>query len=365
MAHVKKYTKDNMQGLSIHLERKTRNHSNKEIDVSRSHLNYDLCQIQGDVLSRLNNRLDQVYCMKRKDVKACCEWIVTLPQELKNKNSEEQRKFFEATYDFLANRYGVKNVVAANVHVDETTPHMHFNFVPVVYDKKKKREKVSAKEVLTRKELTVFHQELDDFLKQEIPNIYQKGILNNDTIGIDDVKILKKHIDNIKDKESVLLSKEIEIDEQYTALIDFNNYVNEIDDFKQDIQKSKALLSNQYKLSQEQFEWIEKKLKYSKLEFLNHNNFKQTISKLEYDNARLIQNNNHLIDENKELKNINKDKDKIIKKLKDDNHVLQLLLEWYERFMSEVSKIKNPKETIEKYAKYINNQNKQKKNKIR
>lgn len=210
MAHVKKFTKANMQGLSIHLDRKTLNHSNKDIDVERSHLNYDLCEKDGDTLSRLQERLDEVYCLNRKDVKACCEWVVTLPENLSEIPVNEQRKFFEKTYEFLANRYGgEKNVVSAKVHMDETTPHMHFDFVPVVWDEKKQREKVSAKEVLTRKELQSFHQDLDDFLKTEIPGIYRGGILNDKTIGIEDVKDLKKYSDQIAE-EKKKLEKEIE-----------------------------------------------------------------------------------------------------------------------------------------------------------
>ncbi|WP_186312786.1 plasmid recombination protein, partial [Bacillus pumilus] len=89
-----------------------------------------------------------------KDVKVCSDWVVTLPENLKGTSEKEQREFFEKTYEFLANRYGgEKNVLSANVHKDETTPHMHFAFMPVVWDEKKQREKVSAKEVLTRKDL--------------------------------------------------------------------------------------------------------------------------------------------------------------------------------------------------------------------
>lgn len=130
MAHVQKFTKGNMQGLSIHLDRKTENHSNKNIDTERTHLNYDLCEKDGDTLSRMDERLSEVYCMNRKDVKVCCEWIVTLPESLHNESVEYQRKFFEETYEFLTDRYGgQENVVSANVHNDETTPHMHFDFV--------------------------------------------------------------------------------------------------------------------------------------------------------------------------------------------------------------------------------------------
>lgn len=35
----------NLVGIGNHNQRKTENHSNKEIDVSRSHLNYDFCNL--------------------------------------------------------------------------------------------------------------------------------------------------------------------------------------------------------------------------------------------------------------------------------------------------------------------------------
>src|SRR5699024_267750 len=84
-----------------------------------------------------------------------------------------------------------ENVLAGVVHNDETTPHMHFAFMPVTYDEKREREKVSAKEVLNRNELKSFHQDLDNHLKERIPQIYQKGVLNDKTIGVEDVPTLK------------------------------------------------------------------------------------------------------------------------------------------------------------------------------
>ena len=203
MAHVQKYTKGNVQGLSNHWERKTEKHSNLDIDKERSDSNYDLCQKEGDTLSRMQQRLHEVYCLNRKDVKVCADWVVTLPENLKGISEKEQREFFEKTYEFLANRYGgEKNVLSANVHMDETTPHMHFAFMPIVWDEKKQREKVCANDVLTRKELKTFHQDLDKFLKREIPHIYKEGILNDKTIGVDTVKDLKKHSEEIqKQKE--------------------------------------------------------------------------------------------------------------------------------------------------------------------
>ncbi|MCA9767142.1 MAG: plasmid recombination protein, partial [Carnobacterium sp.] len=106
MAHVQKFTRGNLNGLSIHLDRKTDHHSNEEIDPTKTYLNIDLCQKEGDTLSRLNNRLKEVYCMKRDDVKVGCSWIVTLPKNLKEQTESDQQAFFEKTYAFLSERYG-------------------------------------------------------------------------------------------------------------------------------------------------------------------------------------------------------------------------------------------------------------------
>ena len=66
----------------------------------------------------------------------------------------------------MAEKYGEKNVVSAFVHKDEEQPHMHFAFIPVVPDRKwnekhpdRQREKVSAKECVTKADLEQFHTE--------------------------------------------------------------------------------------------------------------------------------------------------------------------------------------------------------------
>lgn len=46
----------------------------------------------------------------------------------------EQYNFFSDCYKFFAERYGEENIIAAVVHNDETTPHMHLNLMPVTPD---------------------------------------------------------------------------------------------------------------------------------------------------------------------------------------------------------------------------------------
>lgn len=180
MASLCKATRGVSGNLFDHYERKENiKFKNQDIDKTRSYLNYNLAPNRN--LSQreiLNNRLSEVKVLKRDDVNVTCNWVITLPKKIKE-NSEEEKLFFKETYNFLKNKYGEKNVISSYVHKDEITPHMHFCFIPIVIDKKKNIEKVSAFELITKKELNSFHKELNNYMI----NIFNRdiGILNGAT----------------------------------------------------------------------------------------------------------------------------------------------------------------------------------------
>ena len=203
---MKKYTRGNVSLLSMHIERRAKNHSNEDIIVKRSYLNYSLLDDNKTMMKRLNERLENVYCMNRQDVKVCSSWIVTLPKDYKKLTIEEQRKFFKATYDFFNKDFGKENVIAAEVHNDEKTPHIHYAFVPVVQDKKRGL-KVSAKEFYTRDYFRTFHDRLDNYLKEHV-DFYEGGVLNDSTeINIEDMNEYKNFREEMKNKKKETLTK--------------------------------------------------------------------------------------------------------------------------------------------------------------
>ncbi|MBZ5975159.1 MULTISPECIES: MobV family relaxase [Leuconostoc gelidum group] len=244
MAHLKKNTRGAVPGLAVHFERKTDHHTNKEIDVAKTYLNQEFMADGSDMLSRFNERLNDVYCMKRDDVKALATWIVTLPEELAEAPYGQQSAFFEATTAFLNDRYGQENAVAAVVHYDETTPHLHYAFVPVVFDDKKSRYKVSAKEVLTRHDLQTFHDDLDQHLKKVLP-FYEQGILNHKTLPFENVAEIKKYNDQfntlkagLADIEDNIRAKQAVLKITDQALTEVDLAEKQIDDFKQALSKN-------------------------------------------------------------------------------------------------------------------------------
>lgn len=178
MAHAAKYASAAVGHLAAHYERRKDGKGeyvkfgNQDIDLQRTHLNYNLAP-QRKIGQRefIRQRLSEVPHAKRKDLIVMCDWVVTLPKEIKSMDGRElidhaalSKIFFQRTYDFLAGRYGKENTVSAYVHLDEISDHMHFSFVPVIEDKKKDGWKISAKDLISRKELRAFHTELERYL---------------------------------------------------------------------------------------------------------------------------------------------------------------------------------------------------------
>lgn len=183
LANVAKYTRASCGHMFAHYERaKDVNgdyikFKNQDIDTEKTGQNYNLAPDRGmSQMDYAKQRCSEVQCLKRKDLNVMCSWVVTAPKTLPK---QDEREFFEQTYKFLENRYGTKNVISAHVHMDEISPHMHFSFVPVTYDKVKGVEKVNAKEKVSRADLQTFHKDLEKTLELHFGR--EIGILNEAT----------------------------------------------------------------------------------------------------------------------------------------------------------------------------------------
>ncbi len=195
MAHVEKYTRGAMGNMLAHYNR-TKASSKSLIDPARTPLNYNLADTDQPLsqLDFIHKRLSEIKVLNRKDVNVFCDWIVTAPQEL---SENEYADFFRETYKFLNDHYGKENVISAYVHMDESQPHIHYAFVPVATDKKKNIPKLSAKEVITLKELKNFHKDLSTHLN----GIFGRdiGILNGATdLGNKTIEQLRNSSKNLK-----------------------------------------------------------------------------------------------------------------------------------------------------------------------
>lgn len=224
MAHVAKYATSAKGHMLNHYNRDKEapcNRSNENIDPERTRENYNLMQREQTPQEYFTQRMGEVYHIDRADLKTMCDWVVTLPQDYKG----DTREFFVHCTDFLNERYGAENCLGAFVHMDETTPHMHYAFMPVVPDPKHEQGyKISAKEVLDRKELQHFHDDLQKYLREKMPdreiNLYRDGEKEKADRSLQEFKDFKaqERIDHLKEethrKEIDLQARQIDIDRQ-------------------------------------------------------------------------------------------------------------------------------------------------------
>ena len=62
-----------------------------------------------------------------------CSCVVTSDGGyFKKLSPKEQERFFAECTQFFVERYGEENIISAVVHMDESTPHLHLNLIPVI-----------------------------------------------------------------------------------------------------------------------------------------------------------------------------------------------------------------------------------------
>lgn len=179
VARMEKMKIGNLGGAYRHNERIFKKHSNKDIDVSRSHLNYELTDRDRSVSyerqikdyvneNKISNRAI------RKDAVLCDEWLITSDKPFFEKLSEEEtRDFFETAKNYFAEKYGEENIAYASVHLDESTPHMHLGVVPF------QDGKLSSKAMFNKEELKKIQDELPKYMN-EYGFELERGELNSE-----------------------------------------------------------------------------------------------------------------------------------------------------------------------------------------
>lgn len=214
---------DNLVGIGNHNQRKTENHSNKDIDVKRSHLNYDLVEgrtenYKTDIQEFIDENKSTSRAV-RKDAVLINEWIITSDRKFfENLSDEDTKKFFITAKEYFEENFGEENIRYATVHLDESTPHLHMGIVP--FDKDKK---LSAKRVFNREALRNVQEDLPKLLQEKGFDI-ERGLEGSDRKNLT-VPEFKKLKEAEKEIERAIDRKKNEL----KAYTQENNISNKID----------------------------------------------------------------------------------------------------------------------------------------
>lgn len=227
--HFEKH-KGSTGGLQRHNEREPgQRHSNKNIKAERTKDNIFLKPKDDRTYGeRVDDRLEAGYRGTkaiRKDAVKMVEATVQLGGDITKESEEMQIEALKEAYEELKAMYGEDNIISAVIHVDETTPHLHCDFVPLT-----KRGNLSAKDVIgDKKKMRRTQEKFLEAMQERVPRAKfarlepEKAQFN----GLDQ-KLYEKMTASIKEREDKLCDREDYIEDQEIKLENKEEQLNKV-----------------------------------------------------------------------------------------------------------------------------------------
>ena len=214
--HIDK-ARGNDSAMSAHIER---TFVPNNVDATRTHLNRELVQFPAGVTNRteaIEHRIATANIYRKvadNQVKALRFILSGSHEDMLRLESEGRLgEWCDSTMQWLYSTFGKENVVAATLHADEETPHIHATIVPIVqgerrkakteaengkrkYKTKKNKVRLCADDVLTPKKLEEYQT---TYAEQMKPFGLERGIYGSEA----------KHRSNMEYYKEILKETEL------------------------------------------------------------------------------------------------------------------------------------------------------------
>lgn len=232
--HIDK-ARGNDSAMSAHIER---TFVPNNVDASRTHLNRDLVQFPANVTNRteaIAHRIATAGIYRKvadNQVKAL-RFILSGSYEdmLQLESDGRLEEWCHSTMQWLYTTFGKANVVAATLHADEETPHIHATVVPIVtgerrkakqeaengkrkYKTKKNKIRLCADDLLTPKKLEEYQT---SYAEQMRPFGLSRGVKGSEAKHRTNMEYYKELLKETKQKqleEEKLIQKVRELEKQ-------------------------------------------------------------------------------------------------------------------------------------------------------
>ena len=140
----------NESAMTDHIERKV---IHPNVDPNRVHLNKELIEFPDGVSNRteaIQHRLKTAGLTRqvgKNQVQVIRFMLSGSPEDMEHiQQAGKLDEWYRDNIDWLKKTYGAENVVAATLHMDETTPHIHASVVPIVQGERRQKESKKKKE---------------------------------------------------------------------------------------------------------------------------------------------------------------------------------------------------------------------------
>ena len=141
LINIKGYANDGtrMKQLEEHIKRTKDTYKNKNIDKTRTKENVVLTESSDTYSQRVNKIIDDNDLKLQKHTNVVMAAVIKLNEKdsdtlKQNFTREDYINFFTSQQDKFLKEYGIKKdaVLDSVIHFDETEPHLHLTFIPVV-----------------------------------------------------------------------------------------------------------------------------------------------------------------------------------------------------------------------------------------
>lgn len=140
--HLDKSSK-NESAMTDHIERKV---IHPNVDPTRTHLNKELIEFPDGVNNRTEAILHRIKTagltrqVGKNQVRVIRFMLTGSPEDMERIQREGKLdEWCKDNIDWLKKTYGAENIVAATLHLDETSPHIHASVVPIVRGERKQK----------------------------------------------------------------------------------------------------------------------------------------------------------------------------------------------------------------------------------
>jgi plasmid recombination enzyme len=385
---MQKMKSGNLGGAYRHNERIFENHSNKDIDPEKTHLNYELTDRDRSIPydRQIKQYINDNKISKRalrKDAVLCNEWIITSDKAFfENMSPEQIKNFFETAKNFFAERYGNSNIAYAMVHLDESTPHMHLGLVPM------QNGKLSSKSLFgSRDQLKEIQEAFPRYLNEHGYNL-QRGESDSKKKHLETAEFKEKQrlLDDTDKKIVDKTEKLKQLEKEKDALLDDIAVLESIQPLQIEEMKKDKLVRRTFdgklKMDKETYDRLfhtvsQHALDNNRLRHENSNLEQQLQQSLSKQNnlAKELMNSDHILSENRtlksevdNLKHANKKLNESIKRLGEQlNAVNKKLAFWrktarnymhpkeFSRMLHVINQIRPPRITIMSVARSFKN----------
>ena len=243
-------------------------------------VNYSLKECNVPYSKRVN-QLRNEYSLKGKIKNisnVACEYIITAsPEFFEGLAKNEIKRYFETAYKFVSGfkNLGEKYIISAKVHMDESNPHMHLVYLPVVHTTDKKSGKLIDKLCCTdfwkgKNSYKILQDNFYSYVTRAGFELERGNNTDNKHIKIEDLKKITNYELQKYENNSIKLENEINTEDIEVLKQDYKRVIKKFNTLAKQYTKVKIINENTI----EKVENIEKgytKLKEEKREIEKEN----------------------------------------------------------------------------------------------